>query len=120
VVLVRVASEKTVCPAVPPKCELLSAMVNWPEIANVPTFDVAPPGLATVTFAVPDEVKRLSGTDAVNCVALRNVVERGEPFHCTVDPLTNPVPLTVSVKSEPRPTTDVLGLRVLIAGAEFD
>jgi hypothetical protein len=39
---------------------------------------------------------------AVSCVELTNIVGRGEPLTLTTDPLTNPDPLTVSVKLDPR------------------
>jgi hypothetical protein len=89
-------------------------MVKAP-IVNVTAFDVAPPGFATVTLAVPDEAIRLAGTEAVNCVALTNVVESAEPFHCAVDPDTNPAPLTVRVNAGP-PAVAELGLKLLIVG----
>jgi hypothetical protein len=38
---------------------------------------------------------------AVTRVELTNVVGRDEPLTCTTDPLTNPDPLTVSVKLGP-------------------
>jgi hypothetical protein len=39
-------------------------------IVNVAVLDVPPPGLATVTLAVPAEANKLAGTDAVICAAL--------------------------------------------------
>ncbi|MGA2113575.1 MAG: hypothetical protein ABSH56_02355 [Bryobacteraceae bacterium] len=64
------------------------------------------PGFASDTVAVPAEASRLAGTAAVNCVALTNVVARAVPFHCTVHPLTNPDPFTVSVKAFPPAVAD--------------
>ena len=51
-----------------------------------------PPGLATVTAAVPVVAIKLAGTAAVNCVALTNVVVSAEPFHCTTLPETKALP----------------------------
>jgi hypothetical protein len=82
-------------------------------IVNTTVFDVPPPGLATETLAVPADPIKFAGTDAVNCVALTNVVDSALPFHCTVDPLTNPAPLTVSVNADP-PAVAAFGLRPLI------
>lgn len=80
-------------------------------------LDVPPPGVAftTVTLAVPAEAISLAGIATVSCVALTNVVARALPFHCTVEPLTNPLPLTVSVKAAP-PAVAEFGLSVVMAG----
>ena len=69
------------------------------KIENELAFDTPPPGaaFATVISALPDAVKSLAGMAAVNCVALTKVVARALPFQRTVEPLTKPVPLTVSV-----------------------
>jgi hypothetical protein len=85
------------------------------RIVNVTGFDVAPPGFTTATLAVPGEAVRLAGTEAVNCVALTNTVESAEPFHCAVDPGTNPEPLTVRVNAGP-PAIAELGLKLLTVG----
>lgn len=45
------------------------------------------------------------------------VVERAEPFHCTVAPELKPVPFTVSVNAE-LPAATLLGLRLLRVGPE--
>jgi hypothetical protein len=60
-------------------------------------FEVADP-LDTVIAGVP--WRRVSETEikAVSCVALTNVVGRGEPFQLTIEPITKFVPFTVSVK----------------------
>jgi hypothetical protein len=76
----------------------------------------APPlGFNTDKAAVPVEPIRLAGTKAVNCVALIRVVGSAAPFHCTVDPPTNPDPFTVSVKAL-LPAVAVEGLKLLIVG----
>jgi hypothetical protein len=62
-----------------------------------------------------DATIRLAGTEAVNFVAPAKVVERAEPFHCTVAPERKPVPFTVSVKAAP-PWVVVFGLRLVITG----
>lgn len=68
-------------------------------IVKVSAFEVPPPssGLNTVTGTVPTCKTSLAGTDAVNCVALTNVVVSATPFHITVEPLTKPLPFTVNV-----------------------
>jgi hypothetical protein len=38
---------------------------------KVTTLEVAPPGLTTVTLAVPELAIRLAGTEAVNWLTLR-------------------------------------------------
>jgi hypothetical protein len=57
-----------------------------------------PPGLVTVMNELPTDCMRLLLTDALNWVALTNVVGNAVPFHCTVDPFTNAVPLTVNCR----------------------
>jgi len=58
----------------------------------------------------------LAGTVAVTLVALTNVVVSAVEPHITVDPLTNPVPVTVIVKVAPPLVADD-GLRLVIVGA---
>ncbi len=56
---------------------------------------------------------------AVNCVALTNVVGRGDPFQFTiVAPLTKPVPFTVSVNAA-APAVRAAGLRLVMAGTRL-
>jgi len=62
-------------------------------------LEVPPPGLATVTCAVPAAATSVAGMAAVSWVALTNVVVRAAPFHFTVAPLTKLVPVTVRVKA---------------------
>src|SRR5215472_10871240 len=47
-----------------------------------------------------------AGTTAVSCVPLTNVVASTWPFHSTLEPATNPVPLIVSVNPAPPGATD--------------
>jgi len=68
-------------------------------IGKATTLEAAPPGLLTAMLAVPGAAIKLAGTEALNCVPLMYVVGKAVPFHCTVDPVTNPVPLTVSVNA---------------------
>ena len=70
---------------------------------NDTVFERPPPGvgLNTVTFAVPAVVISAAVIAAVSWVPLTYVVVRLKPFHCTTELLTNPVPLTVSVKPGP-------------------
>lgn len=65
--------------------------------------DVPPPGvgLVTVTVAVPATARSGAGTDAVTLVLLTKVVVSGAPAHCTTDPETKFVPVTVRVKDAP-------------------
>ena len=57
--------------------------------------------LETVTVAGPGNAVSTAEIMAVSCVALTNVVGRGEPFQFTVNPLaTKFVPLTVNVMPE--------------------
>ena len=72
-------------------------------IGKETTPEVPPPGpgLTTVTNAVPTWALSEAGMAARNCEPLTIVVTRGLPFHVTTEPGTNPVPLTVSVKSGP-------------------
>src|SRR5665213_28772 len=55
-------------------------------------LEAAASGFVTVTLALPAAAIRLAGTDAVSCAALTKVVVSAEPFHCTVEPETKPVP----------------------------
>src|SRR5438874_1040926 len=66
---------------------------------KVTAADVPPPGpgVVTVTFTMAAASRSVDGIAAVSWVALTNVVVRAAPFHCTVLPLTKPVPVTVSV-----------------------
>lgn len=77
--------------------------------------DVLPPEFATVTLALPPLAISAAITVAVNCVLLTNVVVSPVPFHCTVAPERKPVPLTVSMKSDP-PAFAEVGLRLLMVG----
>ena len=58
-------------------------------------------GFVTVTLAVPGVAMSLPGMAAVSWEAFANVVVRAAPSQWTVDPGTNPLPLTVSVKGGP-------------------
>ena len=57
--------------------------------------------MSTTTAAVPTGAISAAEMPAVSCVVLTNVVVRLAPFQRTVEPLTNPVPFTVSVKPDP-------------------
>ena len=62
-------------------------------------MEVPPPGvgLTTVIAPSPTAATKESGTLAVNCFELTNVVVSDIEFHFTTDVETNPVPDTVSV-----------------------
>jgi hypothetical protein len=61
-------------------------------------LDVPPPGLDTVTSAVPALATSVARMVALNCELLTKVVARALPFQFTVEPLTNPLPFTVRAK----------------------
>jgi hypothetical protein len=77
--------------------------------------DGLPPVFVTVMPALPPLAIRLAGTEAVNCVALTNVVVSPVPFQFTTAPLRKLVPFTVSVNAGP-PAGVVAGLRLVIVG----
>ena len=89
-------------------------------MVKVELLDVPPPGvgLNTVTCPVPDFAISPARIAAFTCVALTYVVVRLEPFHCTTDPLMNPVPFTVRVNAAP-PAVAEAGDSVLIVGTGF-
>jgi hypothetical protein len=92
-------------------------MVGWSgSIVKTRTLETAPPGLETVMAAESAVLDKLAGTEAVNCVALTNPVASGEPFHSTVAPGTNLIPLTVKVKVA-TPSAAPLGLRLVMVAA---
>ena len=78
--------------------------------------DVTPPGFNTVTFTVPAVAISPAIIEAVNWVELTKVVVLLDPPHCTTEPLTKFVPLTVSVNPEFPAVVDE-GLRLVIVGA---
>jgi hypothetical protein len=78
-------------------------------------FAVGGAGVNTVTEAVPAVAISVAVIAAVNWVAETYVVVRFDPFHCTTEPLTKLLPLTVSMKAEPPAFADE-GLRPLVAG----
>ncbi len=73
------------------------------------------PGLTTVTWAVPAVATREELIEALSVMALKKSVVNEVPFHCMAEPLTNPVPETVSVK-EAEPAATELGNRLLMTG----
>jgi hypothetical protein len=78
-------------------------------------FDVPPPGLVTVTAAVPTETMAAAGMVAVNCVALTNVVVGAVPPKLTTEAATKFVPAIMRVKAAP-PATVVFGEIEVIVG----
>src|SRR6185503_1078086 len=88
------------------------------RIVNTAGAETVPLAGATVTFAVPGEAMRDADTGAVSCVALTKVVGSGDPFHCTVLPLSKVVPFTVKVKPV-APAVRELGTRLVIPGGEI-
>ncbi len=90
-------------------------------IVNAAFPEVPPPGvgLNTDTCAVPALAMSAAVIAAFICVALTNVVVRFDPFHLTTEPLTNPVPFTVSVNAAP-PAVALAGDSKLTVGTGFD
>src|SRR5207237_45177 len=72
-------------------------------IVNVWAPEVPPstPGIVTVTWAVPTAAMSEAGIAAVTCVGLTRVVVRAPPFQPTLAPMSNPVPVSVSVNPAP-------------------
>jgi hypothetical protein len=87
---------------------------------NVTEFDVPPPGvgLVTVTGGVPVLAMSVARIDAVNCVALTNVVTFATLLKLTTEVETKPVPFTVRVNAGP-PTIALAGDNDVIAGVGF-
>jgi len=110
-------------PTPPAGAELgLKALIVCAEgealMVKVAALEVPPPGFTTVMLIVrlpADEIK-LAGTEQLNCVAVTRVHDNADPFHCTVDPETNPVPVIVKVKAPP-PVGTELGFRLVTVGA---
>ncbi len=106
-----------------PDVEESCVMAGGLLIVNIKTLDVPPPGagLTTVTEALPGLATSSAVMAAASCVLLTKVVTRFEPFHCTCDVDTNPLPFTVRLKAaEPATALDGLnGLLAEIAGVGF-
>ena len=78
-------------------------------------FDIDEFGFITVTVWAPVDAMSVAETCAVSEVVDRNVVVSKEPSHSTVDPLTNPLPVTARVNAE-LPSAAVDGFKLAIAG----
>lgn len=70
---------------------------NGSALELVPGF-VPDTVIATAAAFVARDAVSAGVITAVSCVALTNVVERGEPFQFTTSPGAKPVPFTVNVK----------------------
>lgn len=57
-------------------------------------LETLPPGLTTVTLALPRETIRLAGTLAHNWLPLTYLIDSADPFHMIIDPVRKPEPLT--------------------------
>lgn len=79
-------------------------------------LEVTPPD-CTLIEAVPGFAIRLAETEAVNCVALLNVVGSDVVFQKTLAWEANPVPVTVKVKAA-APAVAPLGFKDVIAGPD--
>src|SRR5207247_3518824 len=94
----QAAAPLTVAPGV--GCVIHTCRPPPPAIVNVRPFEVPPPdGFITVTVAEPAVATSLAPMAALSCVAPTKVVARAAPFHCTVEPATKFVPLTVRVNA---------------------
>jgi hypothetical protein len=82
--------------------------------------EVPPPGagFVTVTLKVPAVAMSPARIAAVTCVEFTNVVVLATPLKFTVAPVTNPVPLTVSVNPAP-PAIALVGAIVVMTGGGF-
>jgi hypothetical protein len=89
-------------------------------IVNTIADDVPPPGVGftTVICAVPALAMSLAGIAAVSWELLTYVVFRDAPFQLTVDPVTKPMPLAVSVNPA-APAAAVVGDTEAREGAGF-
>lgn len=89
-------------------------------IVKVSPPDVPPPGdgFTTVTETVPAVVMSLAEIAAVKCVPLMKVVVGALLFHCTVEPETKLVPVTVSVNAAP-PAVALEGESKVAVGTGF-
>ena len=97
-------------------CEVVVALTLKSVIVNVSEFDAPPPGVGftTVTAAVPELAMSAAVIAAVNEVALTNVVVRGLPFHCAVEPFTKLVPVSCSVNAAPPAPVNVGEIEVRV------
>jgi hypothetical protein len=78
------------------------------EIVKVAEFDVPPPGVGLVTVTVGEPAPAISAAviAAVSCVALLNVVARGELLKFTTDEETKFVPVTTNENAAPPATAE--------------
>ena len=93
-----------------------------PELAAVKKseLEVPPPGVAVMMLTLDTAAEAISraGTVAVRVEGLIKEVSSDAPFHCTVEPLIKPLPVSVSVKEEP-PAVEELGLIAARIGVGF-
>ena len=61
---------------------------------------MTPPGLETVTLAVPGAAKSLAGIEALSRALPAKVVVRADPFQSTAEPATKFEPFTVRTKPD--------------------
>lgn len=71
------------------------AIENWREFEFVPGVPAE-----TEIATEPSNAVSAGVIDAISCVELTKVVERGEPFQLTTSPFAKPVPFTVSVSPD--------------------
>ena len=84
-------------------------------IVKVAALVTNPPGLTTVTLALPCAEIRLAATDAISWFPLTKLLTSAKPFQFTADPERKPEPFTVNVNAGPPAVTE-LGERLEIEG----
>ena len=75
-------------------------------------FEMTPPGLETVTLAVPGAAMSLAGIEAVSRTLPAKFVVRADPFQSTSEPVTKFEPFTVRTKPG-FPAAIEVGLRLV-------
>src|SRR2546427_6884307 len=107
-----------VAPTIAPVCERpVIAATGFTTVKSIP-LEAPTPGLTTVMANVPVVFNCAAVIAAVNEVLLPNVVVSAVPAKCTTAPLTNSLPLTVSVNGV-APTIAPVCERPVIAATGF-
>jgi hypothetical protein len=88
-------------------------------MVKVSGWDVPPPGETTSTGSEPAAARSAAAIAACSWAPLTNVVGRDEPFQRTSDPMTKPLPFTVSVKPA-RPSAARVGVMLRTTGTGAD
>ena len=115
----RFATVPEIAGAAPATVESVFMMsVMFGMIEKLTVFEVAAgDGFETAIVAEPTAAMSVARMAAVTCVVPTNVVARAAPFHITVEPVVNPLPVTVRVNAGP-PTVAPDGATDPIAGTK--